>query len=108
MQMTLATLNAMPPGEADFYLARLHAKRQHLTPRCYGVSSDALVEHVLGLRGQPLPEEFPLDSGDLDACKRSYDMAPDRLKPLMDPILAAYTAAVADRYPSVKAITASV
>lgn len=89
----------------EFVLARDKARANHERPRCYGVSSDALVLYALGqgprptVPGRPETENggswrgkecgfsYPHDEADLAACERSYDMAPPSLQAIMLPVL---------------------
>lgn len=100
--MNLSQLTAIPPVEAEFYLERRNRRERYGEfghNRCWGISSDALVDHVFGLRREPNEWEFPADPADLAACQRSYDMAPERVQKLMDPWMAKYGEHVEKRYP---------
>ena len=100
---TLAQLTAWAPNEAEFYLARKRAKAERGEfgrDRCWGISSDALVDYVFGLRDEPTAVwGYPSDPSDLAACQRAYDMAPERVQRLMDPLMTKYREHVEDRYP---------
>lgn len=71
--------------------------------RCTGVSSDALAWFAVGRRDEPAEHEYPRDRGDLAACERTYDMAPDWLKQRMAPVLMKYRVAVAKDDPELVA-----
>jgi hypothetical protein len=80
-------------AEHDFVLARSEAERNHVYPRCWGISSNALAVYALG-RG-PHPDrvcDFPYDEDDLAACERTYEMAPPHLRERMTPVLEQYRA----------------
>jgi hypothetical protein len=54
---------------------RSACERRGESPRCYGISSDALMNW--GLFGDPIPRgSYPLDQWDLAACELTYEMAP--------------------------------
>jgi hypothetical protein len=74
----------------DFLIARQDARHQWMQPRCWGVSSDALAYYGAGKKQEPKPNEYPADAGDLAACERTYDMAPEAIKPRMLPVLEKY------------------
>lgn len=98
---TRAELGLLTPPEVAFMVARHQAQargRFHATDRCWGISSDALADYALGLRGKPGEWEYPYDRADLAACERTYEMAPEHLRVLMLPILESYRAAVKARY----------
>lgn len=71
----------------------------HAAGRCWGISSDALADYALDVRGEPGDWEYPHDTADLAACERTYRMAPEHLRLLMLPVLERYRAAVEQRYP---------
>lgn len=92
----------LAPSEVAFMVARhqARARRQFRgESRCWGISSDALADYALGLRGEPGRGEFPFDVWDLAACERTYRMAPEHLRDVMAPVLEQYRVAVEARYP---------
>lgn len=93
-----AALAAVRPEHLLFYARRAYEETHHLQPRRYGVSSDALTEHVLGLRPEPGIALYPLDLWDLEACERTYATAPADLQSLMWPLLEKYRAYVDERW----------
>lgn len=68
--------------------------------RQHGASSDALAMHALGmpLRDRLSREVRPYDPSDLVACELTVRKAPERLRPLMQPILDRWRLLVAERY----------
>ncbi len=65
-------------------------------PRCWGKSSDALALYAIG-GPEPTERDYPSDHSDLDACERTYRMAPPRLAERMQPVLDKYRAHIASR-----------
>jgi hypothetical protein len=101
-RMTLAA--GMHDGRLRFVARRYLADgsgANFRSTRCMGVSSDALAWYAVGIRVEPMPEEYPLDPSDLAACERTYEMAPEFLRERMEPVLTRYRAAVAKDYPEV-------
>lgn len=97
-QAATAQLAALRPEHLLFWARRAYEEIHHIQPRRYGISSDALADHALGLRGRPGPVLYPSDLADLDACERMYATAPADLQAVMLPILEMYRAYVATRY----------
>ncbi len=102
-------------SELDFLTARAVAEHLLQHPRCYGLSSNALALYALGVArrpqvpGTPTHEgghswfgdqcgsDYPFDEGDLAACERTFEMAPDHLRGRMRPVLDEFTAWVRER-----------
>jgi len=61
--------------------------------RCTGISSDALAFYGIGMRREPKDHEYPADRSDLDACERTYEMAPAPVRRRMLPVLEKFRAA---------------
>lgn len=95
-------------AERQFLLDRLECRYQRRTPRCWGVSSDALVLYALGRGERPrvpgtarslsdngggswygdeVGTFYPHDPDDLRACELTHDMAPPHLQERMGPVL---------------------
>lgn len=74
---------------------RMLAKAAREQPRCWGISSDAMVLTALG-EGRPELSDYPRDVGDLNACERTFAMAPDMMKWRMKPVLDDYREHVAE------------
>lgn len=93
----------LAPNEVAFMVARHQARsgpgRFHSRDRCWGISSDALADYALGLRGEPTRRDYPYDPSDLAACERTFRMAPAHLQDVMRPFLDLYREAVEARYP---------
>jgi hypothetical protein len=79
----LETVHTWPADEREFYILREESRTKYQSPRCTGISSDALTNYALGMSGAPKNGQFPSDRGDLDACELTYRMAPLRLKEIM-------------------------
>jgi hypothetical protein len=97
-----AELGLLAPSEVAFMVARHQARARgsfHGSDRCWGVSSDALADYSLGLRGAPTRRDYPFDPSDLAACERTFRMAPEHLQQVMRPVLDLYRAAVEERCP---------
>lgn len=94
----LANLAGVRPEHLLFYARRAYEQIHHIRPRRYGVSSNALTEHVLGLRPEPGIALYPLDLWDLEACERTYATAPADLHPVMLPLLEKYREYVDERW----------
>ena len=75
-----------------------YARDQHWRGivRYTGISSDALAEYGVRGRGKPTLNEYPADRSDLDACERTYLLAPDAVRNRMLPVLNRYRAYVAE------------
>lgn len=92
-------------AEFEFVMARSEAARKHRNPRCYGLSSDAMALYglgraprpqvpghtvapgVLGWTGEECGTDYPHDLSDLDACERTFRMAPPWVQDRMAPVL---------------------
>lgn len=102
---------------AAWLAARMVARSRHEEPRCWGISSDALAAYGAGHGPRPTtpgkPSEapspnagrwtceeagycYPHDVGDLNACERTFAMAPDHAKFRMRPVLDEFRAYVLD------------
>lgn len=89
----------------EFVLDRMAAERERRTPRCWGMSSDALTLYALGkgprpeVPGRPdrpggrswrsseVGQNYPHDESDLRACELTYAMAPESVQVVMLPVL---------------------
>lgn len=91
-------LGTLSPEHLLFWARRTYEQVHCIRPRRYGVSSNALVDYVLELRGEPGVVLYPSDLWDLMACERAYATAPADLQPLMLPVLVKYRAHVDERY----------
>lgn len=94
----LANLAGLRPEHLLYWSRRAYEQVHHIRPRRYGVSSNAMVDYVLGLRGEPGLILYPLDTSDLQACERAYQTAPEDLRPLLEPIMDKYRMYVDQRY----------
>lgn len=95
-------LKKLPEAWAAYYVDRQERQRTDRSfsdNRCWGISSDAMVEWALGSAPEPSVWEYPADPSDLAACQRAYDLAPGSLQLVMDPLMAKYRAHVDSRYP---------
>jgi hypothetical protein len=90
----LKVKNGRLRAELEFILARLEAERNHVYPRCWGISSNALALYAIRRGRRPARSEFPSDKDDLGACERTYEMAPPHLQERMLPVLEEFRAAV--------------
>lgn len=103
--------------EVRWLAARMNAERKFLEPRCWGRSSDAMALYGLGEGPRPtIPgrmtaqiemgrrwafstkaggswsgdecgRDYPADMSDLNACERTYEMAPLWVQERMRPVL---------------------
>lgn len=92
-----------------FLTARLLAERAAIwdstaaRARCWGRSSDELA--LYGIGAIEAVRCRPYDASDLNACRRTYAMAPPWAKERMRPVLDEWTLLVAEDYPEVLAST---
>lgn len=82
----------------EFLARRQLAAFKHEMPRCYGISSNALALYATGYRHEPTLYDYPSDQSDLDACERTYAMAPEHLLDVMKPVMAKYREHVAAKW----------
>lgn len=92
-------LAVMTEEHRTFVLAR-EDNRIAGGPRCTGISSDGLTLYAVGLQAEPGLQGYPSDGWDLQACERTYAMAPADLQVRMLPILEKFRAHVGKRQPS--------
>lgn len=82
-----------------YFARRAYEERRRVSPRRYGVSSNAMVDAALGLTAGVAPSLYPVDQHDLAACELAYESAPSDLQPLMLPTLERFRRVVAARTP---------
>ena len=88
-------------AELRFMILREESRGQWGRPRCTGRSSDALARFGLGYGEKPTENnDYPHDGADLDACERTYAMAPTHVQAKMRPVLLAYRVYVYERLAS--------
>ena len=93
-------LTKLPEDHRKFFLTREDQRNRFWREeRCTGLSSDALTLYALRLDEEPQQRNYPSDHGDLDACERTYQMAPADLQERMLPVLEKYRIHVAGKYP---------
>lgn len=97
-EAALANLAGVRHEHLLYYARRAYEHIHRIRPRRYGVSSDSMVDHALGLRGEPGIILYPADTADLDACELAYKTAPADLQSLMLPILEKYRAHIDERF----------
>ena len=94
-------LTKMTDDHRKFFLAREDQRNRFWRQeRCTGLSSDALTLYAIGLDEEPQLRNYPRDHGDLDACERTYQMAPADPQERMLPVLEKYRARVNADYPT--------
>ena len=96
-EAALAQMAGLRAEHLLFWARRSYEQVHHLRPRRYGISSDAMIDYALGLRGEPGIILYPKDTDDLQACERAYQTAPEDLRPLLEPLMDKYRAYV-DQY----------
>jgi hypothetical protein len=103
-ELAYRILNPEPDGQVTDDVARKQAELEFVgarylhngsglnftAERCCGTSSDALAWYGVGIRGEPSEDEYPRDTSDLEACERTYGMAPPEVQERMLPILERY------------------
>lgn len=97
-EAALANLAGLRHEHLLYWARRAYEQIHHIRPRRYGISSNAMVDHALGLRPEPGVVLYPQDAYDLEACERAYKTAPEDLQALMLPLLEKYQEYVDGRF----------
>lgn len=86
-----------PQEERAFLLYRAVSERLYEEPRWHGISSDALVTHVVLGGPSPSLRDYPLDPSDMLACEITVRRLPAHLKAAGEAVLALYRPVVEER-----------
>lgn len=89
----------MKVGEREFVARRQEARDYSRSPRCWGISSDALTMFGLGYTDEVRRADYPADPSDLLACQLTYEMAPKTVQRRMKPALDDFWTHVVGKYP---------
>ena len=81
----------------DWIRERYDAEQRRDDPRCWGLSSDALMWAAID--ADPTPPYAPSDPPDLLACELTCLMGPSELRPAMEKWLRLWRDEVYERYP---------
>ena len=74
----------------------MRREARHGSPRCTGVSSDAMVFYALG-GPYPADYEYPHDRSDYKACESIFSMAPAHLQRKLGGVMMEYRRALREK-----------